>query len=367
MPQSNASFGFCQELLARTRQIVFSFDIASNQFSYLNPAFETVFHKTRESVATPAALLDMLNPEDQPYLQEKYAELLDGVILKDIEFRIELPGEVRWLCLTPFLVEKAGQQTVVGFAEDISAVKEYATYMRRYTDKKNAVLNIISHDLAGPLGMIQNLTALLAEELQHKESEDIKNLISLIERTSKQGSKLIQEFITQEFLESTNTDMRKQRIDIVQMTRSVMKQYYESASRINKVFELHTSADSILMELDENKFMQAINNLISNAIKFTPDGGIITVSVEEEEEAVLFKVADDGIGIPERFHATLFDKFTNARRPGIKGEPSIGLGMSIVQTIVEWHHGRIWFESEENKGTTFYISLPKSTILPASL
>ncbi|MCC9136654.1 sensor histidine kinase [Pontibacter silvestris] len=105
--------------------------------------------------------------------------------------------------------------------------------------------------------------------------------------------------------------------------------------------------------------MQAINNLLSNAIKFTPDGGEITLALEEKEETVLFKISDTGIGIPEKYHATLFDKFTRARRLGIKDEPSVGLGMSIIKTIVEWHQGQIWFESQEDKGTTSYIEVPK--------
>jgi len=84
------------------------------------------------------------------------------------------------------------------------------------------------------------------------------------------------------------------------------------------------------------------------------------VAVKERANTVLVTVADTGIGIPEKYHATLFEKFTRARRPGIKGEPSVGLGMSIIKTIVEWHKGKIWFESAENKGSTFYIELPKS-------
>jgi two-component system sensor histidine kinase VicK len=67
----------------------------------------------------------------------------------------------------------------------------------------------------------------------------------------------------------------------------------------------------------------------------------------------------DGIGIPEKYHATLFDKFTKARRPGLRQEPSIGLGMSIIKTIIEWHQGWIWFESQEDKGSVFYVEIPK--------
>ncbi|WP_248282223.1 sensor histidine kinase [Mucilaginibacter robiniae] len=66
-----------------------------------------------------------------------------------------------------------------------------------------------------------------------------------------------------------------------------------------------------------------------------------------------------GVGIPGKYHATLFNKFSKAGRPGLKGQVSIGLGMSIIKTLVEWHKGEIWFRSKEHEGTTFYIELPK--------
>ncbi|WP_115375869.1 sensor histidine kinase [Adhaeribacter pallidiroseus] len=78
-----------------------------------------------------------------------------------------------------------------------------------------------------------------------------------------------------------------------------------------------------------------------NAIKFTPDQGTIALTLEERESTIFITVADNGIGIPESVQATLFDKFTKARRPGIRGEKSVGLGMSIIKNIVELHDGRI--------------------------
>ncbi len=103
-----------------------------------------------------------------------------------------------------------------------------------------------------------------------------------------------------------------------------------------------------------------INNLLSNSLKFTPYDGKIEVSITEpNEKEILIKVKDDGIGIPSDLQPFLFDKFTKARRKGIHGEPTTGLGMSIIKTIVEWHNGRIWFESSEGIGTTFYIEIPK--------
>ena len=124
-------------------------------------------------------------------------------------------------------------------------------------------------------------------------------------------------------------------------------------------FSCRSSKERIFAEIDEDKFMQVINNLISNSLKFTPKNGNIDVYLTESKKQVLITVADNGIGIPKKYHATLFEKFTNARRNGLNGEQSTGLGMSIIKTIIEWHKGKIWFDSEENKGTTFYIELPK--------
>ncbi|MET1054266.1 MAG: ATP-binding protein, partial [Pedobacter sp.] len=87
--------------------------------------------------------------------------------------------------------------------------------------------------------------------------------------------------------------------------------------------------------------------------------GHIHLDIRDTDTHVSLSIADDGIGIPKQYHATLFDKFTDAGRTGLNGQRSTGLGMYIIKSIVEWHGGKIWFESEENQGTTFYIELPK--------
>jgi two-component system sensor histidine kinase VicK len=162
-------------------------------------------------------------------------------------------------------------------------------------------------------------------------------------------------------LESSETALIKGRANLVEKIQEVVDQYQESQQNANKTFSLLTSDPSIYAEIDEVKFLQVITNLITNAVKFTHDDGKITVRVEDKEKTgtVLISVEDNGIGIPEQYHASLFDKFTKARRPGLRKEPSVGLGMSIIKMIVGWHKGKIWFESQENQGTTFYVEIPK--------
>jgi two-component system, OmpR family, sensor histidine kinase VicK len=359
MAFDNSPLTFLHTLSERADAVFFSYDIAESCFAYLNPAFEKVWCKTRKSVLeNPAAMLKTIHPEDKPHVKQIYQELLEGVIIREFEFRIKLRNHnERWICVKPILLEEQG--IITGYATDITAQKHYNDYLKKFSDKKNSILNILSHDLAGPLGMICNLANLLESDLKSHQNQDIHNLIRLIQRNSQQGVQLIQEFMKQEFLESAETDLIRRRVDLIQTTKASIEEYQQTQQITGKTFHFLSNRDTIYLELDDNKFMQVINNLISNAIKFTPDGGEITLTLEEKEETVLVKVADTGIGIPGKYHATLFDKFTKARRPGINGEPSVGLGMSIIKTIVEWHQGHIWFQSEENKGTTFFIEIPK--------
>jgi len=360
MASNHASLDFFQSLAESSDQIVFSYDLVAHQFSYLNAAFENIWGKTRKSVAeNPTLLLKTIHSEDQEYVQKIYHEILEGIIIKDAEFRILLRNKAeKYVCVTPRLLPE--QSLIVGYVSDVTAQKEYHDYLKKFSDKKNSVLNILSHDLAGPLGMIHNLSAMLEADTKSDKDQEIHKVIGIIERSSRQGMQLIQDFVKQEFLESTNVEVMKSRVDLVQVMKSSMEEYQLTQRETGKIFHYHSNSEKIYLNLDTNKFMQVINNLISNAIKFTPDGGEITVTLEEKENTVLIKVADNGIGIPEKHHNTLFEKFTRARRPGIKGEPSVGLGMSIIKTIVEWHQAHIWFESQENKGTTFFIELPKT-------
>ena len=349
MSSGNATTDYLEILAKNANQIVFAYDIAANQFSRLNPAFEKIWGRTKKSVqANPVSLLKMIHPDDKLHVQHVYEELVEGSIIKNFEFRIQLRDRTeRWLCVQPLLLED--EHVILGYADDITASKQYNDTLKKFSDKKNSILNILSHDLAGPLSMIQSLSKELTEDLKANDLQEVQKIIDLIERSSQQGVQLLQEFIRQEFLESANAELIKRRVDLVAALTGIMEEYQQAPLMVSKKFQFVAGSDRIYLDLDDSKFMQVINNLLSNAIKFTPDGGEITVALAEKEATVLITVADNGVGIPAKHHATLFEKFTRARRPGIKGEPSVGLGMSIIKTIVEWHHGQIWFESQEKQ------------------
>lgn len=347
-------------LAERSEQINFIYNLAANRFEYLNPAAKSLFQLSGDELAT-AAIISKIHPEDIGYLTIIYNEFIGGGISTDAEFRLVLAGgQEKWLSVSAYQVNEGGKTQLVGYGQDITRFKDHFKTLNKFASKKNAMLNILSHDLSGPLGSIQLITEMLTKKEQLQNEKEVIDMIGWINSISKKSVKLIQEFVKQEFLESSEAALIKRRTNLVETFKIAVDEYNSSEEELKQEIVCECNTNAVFVNLDETKFMQVIHNLMSNSIKFTPDGGRIVLRLEEREHSVLISVSDTGIGIPEKFHEELFDKFTSARRKGLKGEPTVGLGMSLIKIIVEWHNGRIWFNSEENEGSTFYIELPKS-------
>jgi two-component system sensor histidine kinase VicK len=346
-------------LAERSNDLFFIYDLSTDRFTYVNRSFAEFFNQDFIQLS-PRVLLRTIHPDDQRYILSKLKACTDGQHVSDVECRVMRGSNERWLRINPHLVNEPGDQLLVGQAEDITTYKGNVEVLENTNNKKNSILTILAHDLAGPLGTIGNLTTLLSRETAKLENPSVERYINMITKISKSSINLIRDFLDQEFLETAGVRLLKRRVDLFEKISLATKEYLDMQKELHIQFSCQANKDHVFVEVDEDKFMQAINNLISNALKFTPDGGKIEINIQESKKEVLISIADTGIGIPEKYHATLFDKFNDARRSGLKGEHSTGLGMSIIKTIVEWHEGNIWFKSEEHKGTTFYIQLPKA-------
>ena len=277
----------------------------------------------------------------------------------DVQCRVRRGEYERWISISPHLIDDYPKHLLVGIAEDITVFKANMEVLNNHNSKKNSILNILAHDLAGPIGAIGNISLMLAKDTSAIGNPTIDRYLDIISRITEKSIKLIHHFLNQEFLESAGVELNKRRVELVSKISITTRNYFDTQDHLKIAFSCHSNKDHIFAEIYEDKFMQVINNLISNSLKFTPDGGNIDIYIQENKRNIVVSVADNGIGIPKKHHAALFDKFTSARRSGLKGEQSTGLGMSIIKTIVDWHNGNIWFESEEKKGTKFFIELPK--------
>ena len=115
---------------------------------------------------------------------------------------------------------------------------------------------------------------------------------------------------------------------------------------------------ALWVEIDTDKFAQVIDNIMNNAIKYSPDGGVITVKLRQEQQKIVLSISDQGLGIPRENLGKIFDRFYRVDKARSREQGGTGLGLAIAKEIVNEHHGKIWANSSEGKGSTFYISLP---------
>jgi two-component system sensor histidine kinase VicK len=220
------------------------------------------------------------------------------------------------------------------------------------SQEKDRILRTVAHDLRNPIGGIVSLTNAMQED---EYTDEQMELIKLVNLTSNNSLELINEIL--EATNTTKTELNKELVEInTLVNNSVEILGFRAAEKNQKIItELLLKPQEVL--LSREKIWRVISNLISNAIKFSPDGSTIGVKAISDEKNVVISVTDNGIGIPDDIKDEVFNIFTNAKRPGTAGEKSFGLGLSICQQIIESHQGKIWFESSP-KSTSFYISLP---------
>ncbi|WP_215240390.1 tetratricopeptide repeat-containing sensor histidine kinase [Dyadobacter helix] len=226
--------------------------------------------------------------------------------------------------------------------------------LKQSNEDKDRILKVVAHDLRNPIGAISNISLILLEEAQF--SKEHRELMELVKKTSWQSIEMINDLLSA----SLNNRPVEMSQEMVNASNLLMQCVDQLRFKINeKGQELVTNVKSDI-ELRADKVMlgRVWSNLIFNAIKFSPLGSTIYIDLDRKDETLQFSVRDQGIGIPENIKDKVFDPFTAAKRRGTSGEQPFGLGLSISKQIVEAHKGRIWFDSEVEKGTTFYVNLP---------
>ena len=358
MPDYTALFARQAEASAHVH---FVYELAAGRLVFVNEAYRAVLHGEPEQANTALpTLLTRLHPDDRLRLAEYWAQWCRGELRDEFEFRLrhaEAPDQ--WFCLTPYYEQDAeGAVWLVGSLRDISVTKRYQANADLFNSRKNATLEILSHDLSGAFIMVQQIAEFLREEVRAPANPQVTRMLQELETTSRESVKMIRDFINIEFLTSANSDLKRDRVDVGAVLCEPLDQL--KSSSIAHHFAYTLPAAPLYANLDVNKFTQVLLNLVSNSLKFTPDAGHVSVVIEPGPGCVRIHVRDDGVGIPPDLQPMLFEPFTKARRPGLRGEPSTGLGLVLCKTIVEWHRGTLEVDSVEGQGTTFTIEIPQS-------
>lgn len=356
-----SAINLLEQIAKQSDSLTFVYDYGEKEFIYVSaPATKLLGENTADIIKDPKKLLALIPAEDHALVLETAEKLENGAHSIDVTFRI-MPADqqIRWFRLKAYsLYENTpGTNHIAAIAEDITEQKIYQQGLLAIKEQKNVILQVLGHDLRTPLNNIAMSMGILAQELNLGENERTSKLIEIVERTCRNSLDMIKQIINLEYMETQEMGISKHRDDLVGRIQNQLDTF-RSLDKHGKTFHFYKNTESLYTNTDSVRFMLIVENLLTNAYKFTKNNGVISVHLEAKEKTVLIRITDNGIGIPDKLKPLIFDKFTSARRKGNQGEIPLGLGMHLIRHMVEQLEGKIWFESEEGKGTTFYVELP---------
>lgn len=225
--------------------------------------------------------------------------------------------------------------------------------------KKVEFVSLAVHQLKAPLSTMKMSLKMFIDDEFGRTSTEQKDILKKIYKKNETMISLVDSLLNVALLEESKNAYVKNPVSIEDIIQSVINNYREEMERKEINFEFEKPQEKLLwITLDDKKMKLVFQNLFDNAIKYTPVGGKIKTALSRKGKEIEFEIKDSGIGIPENQKDRMFNKFFRGRNAARTGAEGSGLGLFITKSIVEAHGGKIWFESEENKGATFYVTLP---------
>lgn len=224
--------------------------------------------------------------------------------------------------------------------------------------EKNSLISIVSHDLSTPFASIGMWAQLLQVDASNLTAEQ-KKALSRIEQATAYGEKLIRHILDVEKVQTNQHKLQLENVDLRIFSESVIDTFQPAADKKNIQLHLECPEKSLYFLSDRQLLSRMLENLLSNAIKYTDQGKNVWMSVSDEKDAISIKVRDEGVGIEKDELPHLFSKYSKISSQTTHGEPSTGLGLSIVKRICEELNGKIHCESCPGEGSIFTVVLKK--------
>lgn len=223
-------------------------------------------------------------------------------------------------------------------------------------DYQDDAFQALVHDLRNPLSLILGGLQLLRSTLSPDAGESLQ-YVDMIENGAKSMQQMLNGLLELARIESLPAPTRE-KVSVHDCLVNSARDYQIPAQRKNLTLRVSAISPQLMVRVVPDQFNRALQNLIGNAVKYTPAGGQIDLSAEQHDHEVWIKIADTGLGIPASDLPFIFDKFYRVRRQEHLEHTGAGMGMAIVKAIIERHQGHIWIESELGKGSTFFVGLP---------
>ena len=327
--------------------------IATNrlgQITMINSTAQRLLNLDRET-ATQMSILDLLDGENT----YTYSELLSKTPEIHLSRR-DANDEFVTLRVNFALIRKES-----GFISGLVAVLHDATEQEKEERERRLFVSNVSHELRTPLTSVKSYLEALDDGALHEEIAP--NFIKVSLDETNRMMRMISDLLALSRIDNKSTQLDVEMTNFTAFMTYILNRFDQIKSQETnpgKFYEIIRDypVNSIWVEIDTDKMTQVVDNILNNAIKYSPDGGQITVSIKTTDSQLIVSISDQGLGIPKKDLPLIFDRFYRVDKARSRAQGGTGLGLSIAKEIVKQHNGFIWAKSEYGKGSTFTIVLP---------
>lgn len=335
---------------------------ASGVIQSANAAF-CRYAKRSEAEVVGGSFLDLVYPEDREGYTRRFGSRLTGNAADPIERRFRAKdGTEVWSLISMSVLSESERACVVVHVQDMTEqrrmrleLEERNGQLQEADRLKDELISVVSHDLRTPLtSIIGYLELAVADDTGGEISKERRGFLDVAQRNSQRLFRLVEDLL---FVSRTGTgraSLDLAPLDVSQLVREAVDATLPIAVAGGVQVSYHGAAGGGVLG-DAHRIAEVVENLLTNAVKFTAEGGRVDVRVVAHEDEIVIRVTDTGQGISEADRPHLFDRFFRATRA--EGLPGSGLGLSIVKAIVDAHGGSIGVESREGEGTSFEVRL----------
>lgn len=253
---------------------------------------------------------------------------------------------------------------ITGFVSGSVCVLHDITEQQRNENSQRQFVSNVSHELRTPLTSLSAYIDTLNAGAW-KDPDIAPKFLKVTQEETERMIRMINDLLSLSRMDRGVSKMEFELVNFNDFVAHILNRFdmivkNEQKDAKNKKYTIRRELgnQALWVEIDTDKMMQVVDNIVNNAIKYSPDGGVITVRLLQSQNRIILSISDQGLGIPRKDLDKIFERFYRVDKARSRAQGGTGLGLAIAKEIVEAHHGKIWADSSEGKGSTFYISLP---------
>lgn len=251
-------------------------------------------------------------------------------------------------------------QRETGFNNGVIAVHHDITDQEKVDQERRDFVSNVSHELRTPLTSMHSYLEALSDGAW-EDKEIAPRFLEVTQNETERMIRLVNDLLKLSRMDGGREQLEKSFVNFTDFFNHIIDRF-EMMKKETIMFKRHIPREPVIIEIDEDKVMQVLDNIISNANKYSPDGGRISFYLKKFEDEIEVSIADEGLGVPDEDLANVFDRFFRVDKARSREMGGTGLGLAIAREVIEAHGGRIWAERNKNKGTIIKFTLPYSDL-----